>query len=104
MEYHSDQHSSSWLRLYSALALQCNLNVLDAVYWTTPWNKEAVETHLNNQLDKGQIVYMVFEPVIYAQGKLPSMWVLVEYLSHAESIFILEYRWTDPSAWFVFSN
>jgi len=105
MQWHPEQHNTSWLRMYLGLALQCNLNVLDAVYCTMPWNKAAVETHLNKQLDKGQIVNIEFRPYFRIRSREHLMWVIVEYINYSSaSLLVAPYTWMHPRDWSVVIN
>jgi hypothetical protein len=101
MEWNPDQYKTSWLRAYLALALQCNLNVLDAVYWRSPWNPEAVEEHLNSQLDKNPISHIEFRSYVHVESRQHLMWVIVvnlDYLTDSWSL-IAPYAWMHPCDW-----
>ena len=49
IEWNPEQYGNCWFRVYLTLAMQCNVNVLDAVYCATPWNTELIQERFYNQ-------------------------------------------------------
>jgi len=91
MQWDPKQYGNCWFRVYLSLALTCNVNVLDAVYWATPWNRELIEKtfsskHRNN-------MHLHFDPIKI--GKQSGMCVLIyePALERTQTIWIFAYEW-----------